>query len=84
MELTRKDLANFYNCSLPTAKHREIEIKQALNITHKGRILDLHLAKYEGLTLNDIYSIFGLYSNKKQDEKRNNCKHSERIRKAPV
>nr|WP_319398214.1 hypothetical protein [uncultured Carboxylicivirga sp.] len=53
MELTRQDIADFYGCSTPTASHRITEIKNYLNIKRKGRILINHLAKYEGLTVQE-------------------------------
>lgn len=54
MELTLKDVANFYCCALSTAQFRVKEIKAYFHIKRKCRILKIHLAKYEGLTLADV------------------------------
>ncbi|MBS2212148.1 hypothetical protein KEM09_12080 [Carboxylicivirga mesophila] len=62
MELTVKDLQIFYNCSKPTALHRKQEIISALELPkNKKRILLLHLAKYEGLTVDECKQVIKLY-----------------------
>ena len=59
MELTLQDLARFYGCSLRTAQDRAKEIKNYFGF--KGRVKKIHLAKYEGLSLDDINLILGSF-----------------------
>jgi len=66
MELTTLDIALFYGCCEKTAQDRIKEIKTFLNLERKGRVLKLHLAKYEGLTLNEVNEVFDLYRGKKR------------------
>ena len=54
MELTLQDIANFYCCSISTAQLRVQEIKRFYEIQRKGRILKIHLANYEGISLKDL------------------------------
>ncbi|MCU4165222.1 hypothetical protein [Carboxylicivirga caseinilyticus] len=60
MELTRKDIQVFYGCSYVTAGCRINEIKRGLNLHSKGRVLLAHLAKYEGLTLDECKQAINL------------------------
>ena len=53
-ELTLSDIASFYGCSIRTAQDRVREIKNYYSISHKKRILKLHLANYEGISLKDL------------------------------
>lgn len=63
MELTNKDLEIFYNCSHVTAKQRKQEIIKALKLpVNKKRILLLHLAKYEGLAVDECKQVINLYA----------------------
>lgn len=55
MELTLKDIKNFYGClSDTTAIQRVKEIKAFFNIEYKKRISLFHLAKYEGLSISEV------------------------------
>lgn len=53
-ELTIKDIQCFYGCCRSTAIERVKEIKNALGVLRKGRILINHLAIYEGITVSDV------------------------------
>jgi hypothetical protein len=62
MELTINDLETFYNCSHVTASSRKREIINALGLSkNKKRIHILHLAKYEGLTIEECKEVLKLY-----------------------
>jgi len=64
MELTNKDLQTFYSCSRSTADHRKKEILKAFGLpTNKRRVLLLHLAKYEGLSIDECKQVLNLYKN---------------------
>jgi len=55
MELTNKDLMAFYCCSEKVAIQRKREICSFFKIEPKGRrVLDIHIAKYEGLSVSDV------------------------------
>ncbi len=63
MELTNKDIQLFYTCCHVTAKSRIDEIKKALRLPkHRKRILINHLAKYEGLTIDECKQVLRLYT----------------------
>jgi hypothetical protein len=59
MVIKNKDLQIFYDCSAPTACLRKKEIIEALNIT-SGNIFDFHIAKYEGLTIDDVRFVLNM------------------------
>jgi len=62
MELTINDLEIFYNCSKPTAIHRKQEIIKGLKLPEKKkRVLLVHLAKYEGLTVDECKQALKLF-----------------------
>ena len=63
MELTLKDIQIFYDCkSVNTARHRVDEIKTALKLPKKKkRILAVHVAKYEGLSVSEVKEIIKIY-----------------------
>ena len=54
MELTLKDIMCFYGCSKSTAQERIKEIKKFYEIIRKGRILKIHLANYERISLKEL------------------------------
>ncbi len=58
MELTIQDIRDFYGCSSPTARMRVNEIKKYLKLPQgKKRILLHHLAKYEGLEVQEVETV---------------------------
>jgi hypothetical protein len=58
MELTIKDLMIFYCCSEKTAKQRKREILESFGLTNNNRrVLAIHVAKYERLSLSDVKTI---------------------------
>jgi hypothetical protein len=57
MELTNKDLMKFYCCSENTATHRKREILAFFKLPlTRTRVQDIHVAKYEGLSISDVRS----------------------------
>lgn len=64
MELTHKEIMAFYGCAICTAAVRVQEIKQALNLPKsKKRVLAIHVAKYEGLTVSEVREIIKVNEN---------------------
>lgn len=58
MELTLKDVMRFYCCSEKVAIQRKREICAFFKIPYRGRrILDIHISKYEGLSVSDVRTI---------------------------
>lgn len=56
MELYTVDIMLFYNCCESTAYDRIREIKKYYNLNSK-RILKIHLAKYNKITLNELSEV---------------------------
>jgi hypothetical protein len=56
MEVTIKQIAEFYGVSYPTAIKRKEEIIKALDVKSK-RVSIYHIAKYEGLTDQEVMFI---------------------------
>ncbi|WP_066631797.1 hypothetical protein [Labilibacter marinus] len=69
MELTIKDIQEFYGVSPVTARARVKEIKEALNLKKKGRVLLAHMAKYEALTIEEVKNIMKLKEYMKRTKK---------------
>ena len=63
MELTLDEIRAFYGCkTLNTARDRVKEIKAGLKLPeNKKRILIVHLAKYEGLSVSEVKEIIKMY-----------------------
>lgn len=58
MELTNKQLQKYFGCSEKTAKLRKDEIIAFFELPpDKMRITDVHLAKYDRLTLSEVHSL---------------------------
>ncbi|TRX70529.1 hypothetical protein [Carboxylicivirga sp. M1479] len=67
MELTNKDIQAFYGCCKSTAVARIREIKNGLKLpSDKKRILMIHLAKYEGLTVDECKQVIKLMTTPKR------------------
>ena len=62
MELTLNEVCAFYGCCVNTARMRVKEVKTGLKLPKsKKRILAVHVAKYEGLTVSEVKEIIKIY-----------------------